>query len=489
MVGGPFALPLPVWRQATSAQRADSRKRKRREGTLPEDNSSQDDEPLTPSALPSDSINPRSHSPDTLRQFAVAGLSPDEEVPSKLYPRFPHRSLPSGWQTGEVPRRRRSRSRTSGVTSESEAEGAETDGETVRRLTKNGRGELMSSHADIFKHMSTLMAILHRCIHEGDMRRAKRAFGLLLGTRHVDVRLNDMWTLGTEILMRDGETNKRQQARSSEASTDHSHTDGDGPDAANGDARPPPPARWGSADNMQKVRDYIETLAQHHPYDVHFTRSVSAVDFWPALYNIEIYNVDAEHRRALHRLEDSAALEDEDDGNDEFDMPYDDQYPDGDGDGDYEARLERRSQQREAVRARKQCAARDEIQNETRVAAQQIAERMDNLMMAVPYTTHVELLRLRGMLSLFIGDLQLPTRLLHRCNLIGYTTSELRLTTLKERVRNQVQSQEDWEAVWRWESEVDKAKLQFEKLAEKGIRLEPWLAKYLEPDEDVDTSR
>ena len=46
-------------------------------------------------------------------------------------------------------------------------------------------------------------------------------------------------------------------------------------DGSNG--RPPLPARWGSADNIQKVRDYIETLAQHYPYDAQFTRSVSAI--------------------------------------------------------------------------------------------------------------------------------------------------------------------------------------------------------------------
>ncbi|KAF7524040.1 hypothetical protein G7054_g11552 [Neopestalotiopsis clavispora] len=506
MVSGPFALPLPIWRQATSAQRGLSRKRKRRGGDeQPEDHSSQDDEPSTPSALPSDSINPRSHSPNTLRQFAVAGLSPDEEVPSKLYPKFPHRSLPPGWQTGgETRSRRRSRSKTSGgATSESEADATDTEGETVRQRSARGSGggdgnDLVSSHADIFKHMSTMMTILHRCIHEGDMVRAKRAFGLLLGTRHVDVRLNNMWTLGTEILMRDGEEKKGPKLGSAKGDGDFSaaaadssrDNDDEDPDtAADGsNGRLPLPARWGSADNIQKVRDYIETLAQHYPYDAQFTRSVSAVDFWPALYNIEIYNVDAEHRRALHRLEESAALEDEDeDDNREIDMPDGDD--DDENDDDYEARLERRSQKREADRAQRRCAARDEIQNETRMAAQQIAERMDNLMMAAPYTTHVELLRLRGMLSLFIGDLQLPTRLLHRCNLIGYTTNELRLTTLKERVRNQVQSQEDWDAVWKWESEIDRAKLQFEKMAERGIPLEPWLAKYLEPDEDVDTSR
>lgn len=485
MVGGPFALPLPIWRQAVSAETAEGRKRKRKAEVQPDGHSSQEDEPPTPSAPSSDTINPLSHSPNTLRQFALAGLSPEEELPSRAHPNFPHRSLPPGWQPGDV-RSRRRRSRSAAATSESEAD-ADTDGEAAgvpSRRAQQRSGELLSSQADIFKHMSTMMAILHRCIHEGDMVRAKRAFRLLLGTRDVDIRLNDMWTMGAEILMRDGEskaTRKHQQPqgrRRGEGEED--------PEDPADDARPPP-SRWGSADNMEKVRDYLESLAQHYPYDIKFSRSINAVDFWPALYNIEIYNVDAEHRRALHRLEESAALEEEDDeGNDESHLSGSE---DDDGD-DYEARFQRRSERREEERAKRRWAAKDEISHETRIAAQQIAERMDNLMMAAPYTTHVELLRLRGMLSLFIGDLHLPNRLLRHNSVPGSATENgLGATTLKERLRNQPQSQEDREAVWRWESEVDKARQHFERMVEKGVKLEPWLEKYLDPDEDADISR
>ncbi|KAI4603732.1 hypothetical protein KJ359_003550 [Pestalotiopsis sp. 9143b] len=484
MVGGPFALPLPIWRQAVSVETAEGRKRKRKAEAQADDHSSQDDEPPTPSGQSSDTINPLSHSPNTLRQFSLAGLSPEEELPSKAHPNFPHRSLPPGWQTGDV-RHRRSRSRSAAATSESEAD-ADTDGEAAGASSRRAQrsGELLSSHADIFKHMSTMMAILHRCIHEGDMVRAKRAFRLLLGTRDVDIRLNDMWTLGAEILMRDGETTatKKQQQQGRRRGEEEEEEDPEDP----ADDTRPPPSRWGSADNMEKVRDYLETLAQHYPYDIKFNRSVNAVDFWPALYNIEIYNVDAEHRRALHRLEESAALEEEDGDNDQSHLPESDE----DNDHDYESRFQRRAEKREEERAKRRWAARDEISHETRIAAQHIAERMDNLMMAAPYTTHVELLRLRGMLSLFIGDLHLPSRLL-RISSVAESAAEngLGATTLKERLRNQPQSQEDREAVWRWESEVDKARQHFERMVEKGVRLEPWLEKYLDPDEDADISR
>ncbi|KAK6067011.1 hypothetical protein SCUP234_11848 [Seiridium cupressi] len=459
---GPFALPVPQWRLGSS-----SRKRKRHAETQSENSPSPEPEVVaSASHLPSDSINPRSHSPNTLRQFAIAGLSPGEEIPSKIHPTFPHRALPPKWQYGGVPSRR-SRSRLSATTS-----GSETDGDTDVESLKQRREEVLAGGSEKFRYMSTMMAILHRCIHENDMPRAKRAFGLLIRTPEVDMRINEMWTLGTEILMREGETRgQRHPSRDPAQMQDDLATDS-GEETM--DPRPPPP-RWGSADNMAKARDYLETLAQHHPYDHHYPRSISAVDFWPALYNIEIYNIDVEHRRALHRLEESDPVADDDNES----LPPASQ----DGSEDYDAQILRRHDDRAGAK----WAARDEIRHETQVAAQQIAERMDDLMQTVPYTTHIELLRLRGMLALFIGDLYLPARLLDSGDFAGSNIgNRLQELSLAANIRKYIQSQEDRDAVRRRNEEIEKSRGFFGRIVEKGGELEPWLSKFLDPDDNDD---
>lgn len=455
-----FALPVPSWRLGYQPK-----KRKRDADKHAEGSASPDPETAsTASHLPPGSINPRSHSPKTLRQFALAGLSPEEEIPSQTHPGFPHKPLPQDWQSGGT-RSRRSGSRTTSATSGSEGD-VDTDGESRRQKEE----EIPTNSSDRIKHMGTMVAILHRCIHEDDIPRAKRAFSLLIRTKDVDIRLNEMWTLGTEILMRDGEDKNRKDQPDVSQVPDNASEEGS-PTGSTA-ARPRPP-RWGSARNMEKVRDYLGTLAQHHPYDSHFPRSTSAVDFWPALYNIEIYNVDIECKLALHRLDESAALQ-------EDDMMLDPPLSQ-DGSDDCDAQVQHHHDDRTAM----QWAAKDEIRHTTQEAAQGIAERMDDLMQTVPYTTHVELLRLRGLLALYIGDLHLPSRLLDRSGVAGNKIGErLQRLSLAEHVYKSAQSQDERDAVrWR-EAEIEKARGFFERMVEKGGELDPWLLKFLDPDED-----
>ncbi|ORY58247.1 uncharacterized protein BCR38DRAFT_321086, partial [Pseudomassariella vexata] len=379
---------------------------------------------------PSYVINPRSHSPNTLRQFAVAGLSPEEDVPSKIYRHFPHQPLPDNYTTARDRRGRSRRDRMKSATSGSEAD-VDTDVDDGR--WSRAEQQLVKSYSHRMKHLNTMTAIMHRCLYDGDIERAKRAFGMLVRTKEVDIRLNNMWAVGSEILMRDGEE-KRHQSKGK----DVLHDDHDEQATEGASSKPPP--RWGSAENVETVKRYLEILIQQHPHDPHRPRLTSAVDFWPALFSIEIYSIDAEFKRALHRLDEQ--LDSTQDAESDTPLSYA-------GSDDFEMQSLRRDERRKSTK----WASKDEIRQDTREAAQQIATRMDQIMENAPYDRHLEILRLRGMVSLFIGDLHLPTRIVE-----------------KQGIEDKLQG---------LEYELDKARDFFRRILERKGRLEPWLMKFL----------
>ncbi|RYC54882.1 hypothetical protein CHU98_g11327, partial [Xylaria longipes] len=270
------------------------------------------------SRLPSETINPLSHSPDTLRQLAVAGLSPEDELPSRAHPGFPHKPLP-------VRRRRNGRTAPSRRVVASSDSGVETDSTVTSQRASRGKIDDVDDkhHSARMRHLNTMTAIMHRCLRDGDIARAKRALGLLMRTRDVDVRNDHLWVIGSEILMRDGEQQEEEEAivvpkrpsspRSVLSSSDtDSDSDSDIAEAGPGEAigeeegsakgSPQQPQRWGTAANLAQVKQYLETLIQHHPYDAYRPRLTSAIDFWPALFSIEVYNLDAEFQNSLHQI-------------------------------------------------------------------------------------------------------------------------------------------------------------------------------------------
>lgn len=176
---------------------------------------------------PSDQvINPLSHPPDTLRQFAVAGYPIEKPLPSKAYPGFPHRAA-RPQRTGESedededgneeaagPAFFRSRSASAASDADGEQEDDEdddedndgewrtTDGETTEAETDGGgakdhhgrgrtgkgkggggggRGETVDRQAQAYRaRVGWLTAAVRRSLAEGDVATARRAFGLLV---------------------------------------------------------------------------------------------------------------------------------------------------------------------------------------------------------------------------------------------------------------------------------------------------------------------
>ncbi|KAI1499344.1 hypothetical protein F5X99DRAFT_286005 [Biscogniauxia marginata] len=435
---GPFALSVPSYMLGVH-----TRKHTRRDESRHPSYSPSPPLPDTPSSnLPSDSINPLSHAPDTLRQFAVAGLSPEDELPSKLYPSFPHKPLPPEYPAGNI-RKRRS-------TNISRISAGESEVETDVTSVSNKREVTVQQHSARLKHVNTITAIMHRCLSNGDITRAKRAFGLLVQTKEIDIRLNNLWAVGSEILMRDGETAQSNiQA---------------------------PNSRWGSAANVEKVKDYFENLIQQHPYDPHRPHLTSAINFWPALFGIEVYNLNAEFQRASNELD--SEEEEADAGVD--DSPGQMAYS--------EEELDHRRQRREEARFESQWAAKNEIRQETQTAAQRIATRMDQLMEDAPYSTHRELLHLRGNISLFIADLYLPAQLVEKSDSILVERMEV-LSLRDGDLRAHLDGPDEHFALEKRKEEQEKARGFFQRILDTGGEIDGWIQRFMnEEDHEHDIS-
>ncbi|KAI1356890.1 hypothetical protein F5Y01DRAFT_7095 [Xylaria sp. FL0043] len=480
---GPFTLSVPGYRLGVHSRR----KGRHHDTTAQQDKEARSQSPsdvetqlLSSSRLPSESINPLSHSPDTLRQLTVAGLSPEDELPSRLHKGFPHKPLPIRSKNLRRRKGRDTRSQSSlyesdgGYTSNG---GSETDNTVTsqpqQRTRKTEDTVDATQHSARIQHLNTMTAIMHRCLRDGDIVRAKRAFGLLVRTKDVDVRIDNLWAIGSEILMRDGEEEKeeeaavnpklgkpslvssREKARADPSVPSDSNTDldtsfgettdeeeveiEDDDDTEDAKRNPPPPQRWGTAANAARVKVYLETLAQHHPYDAHRPGPASAVDFWPALFSIELYNLDAEFQEAAHQIyikcgfppsspssSPSSSRSVSPDG-ERMELDDDDYAMDMYGGNTTTSRGRRRRKagrgeygdNGEGVYDEDETSttrhkALSSLRASTQRGALEITARMDGILENPPYSTHAELLRLRGHASLFIADLYLPPRVTER---------------------------------------------------------------------------
>ncbi|KAL1879422.1 hypothetical protein VTK73DRAFT_6954 [Phialemonium thermophilum] len=378
------------------------------------------------SRLPSDSINPLSHRPSTLKQFAVAGLPETEDLPSHIVPGFPHKPFPKAQQLTSFPSGNRD---DEGNAAAADGEGEQDHSEGLHGVPESAVGQserrakgLLRERRLRDRKVGVVEAILHRSLAEGNISRAKAAFAQLLRAtvhgKRVDLRHGGCWALGAEILMRDGEgvTSTTEPSGSPPAmlGTEGEHED---------ELVLPAKKRWGAAANMPRLKAYLEDLIQLHPYDRNHPGSLSALDFWPVMLTSEIYNVYIEHKLALERLENGSDndnndaqaqdWEEDDSGNDAMDIDGDaslrtDYLPSKREVSHVDERHDsghpfRRHHSEPRLRERK-----DELRLRALEEMRDIVGRMDAVMENPPYSASIEMLRLRGMAALYMGDLVLP---------------------------------------------------------------------------------
>ncbi|EQB43955.1 hypothetical protein CGLO_17344 [Colletotrichum gloeosporioides Cg-14] len=381
------------------------------------------------SHLPSDSINPLSHTPFILSQLRLAGLAETDQPPSRDQPKFPHRA----WQDPDAPSKRGAAVAAVAEQLESDSdndEEVEHDVGSKRRPRK--KDEKRAKYSSEKSHFRPLIRAIYAFLDKGDVVNAKRAFGILVRSsvhgRPVDIRRNNYWALGAEILMREGGVAAPDEGKEAEAYP---------------------------AGNIPRVREYFQDLIQQYPYNFKWRRAVSAIDFWPALLSYEVYQVHTQHGASLRRLEKEAEDREDDSwqesslGDSQDEMMMDDpEYKDG------------ISRWQADSRGRRLRQARDQIRLRTLDGLREIAGRMDDLLEDRPYSTNPEILRLRGMVSLHIGDLLIPARVEDQ----GLMS----------------------EAKARREAERNNARSNFQKMVEHGGRADAFVQQMLAPGEEDD---
>ena len=225
------------------------------------------------------------------------------------------------------------------------------------------------------RHLDNLTAVLHTCMLRGDWERASRAWNLLIRTeiagRGIDIRRNGLWGIGAEVLMRQGiEQRREDRHRSPDTHDEEQHSSIDD-EASNIE-----PLQF-SDDGFKLAQEYYERLILQYPHTAYTQHFINATAFYPALFNIWIYEVQDRAKRARRKASK---------GNSSSSRSGDDSS----------SQLSFNEDQNLHIR---------QIRSQELEQALPIAQRMDDLLSSPPYDTVSSLLQLRGMVALWISDL------------------------------------------------------------------------------------
>lgn len=305
---------------------------------------SQSDMHATEPTISHGATNPYSRTPGQMLQFRLAGLNDTDADPSSMLPGFPHK-------------------RASKNATETSVEFDVEPGNGGSRESQKGSqsGPWHGSYRE--KQLHVLLQSIEQFLDRGDIANAAKIYAIVLRLRPsgqlIDIRHHDIWALGAEILMREGETPSQ---------------------GASGVLK-----RWGSAANMNKVKAYFETLIQRHPYNYKSPGRVCALDFNLAMLGCEVYNAFAEHRIGLKLLQSKNSEESGDDV---------------DTDGIKTAVVDQDA---------KLVQHKEKLRKVTLRTMVDITKRMDRLIQDQPYDKDDNFLSLRATASLYLADLLMPT--------------------------------------------------------------------------------
>jgi hypothetical protein len=259
------------------------------------------------------------------------------------------------------------------------------------------------------RHLDNITTILHRCMLKGDWERASRAWGLLarteIGGLGIDVRQHGRWGIGAEILMR------REKGKVPEQSAAARRASMDDTSSIHDEASDLPanrPAQQFADEGFKLAREYYERLVLQYPHTPHTQHTVNAKVFYPALFNIWVYEVQARYQHL--RSEASRARR-----SSSHSIASDDASEHAD-------------------------TASQDLANREIADALPIVERLDELLLSPPYDISEPLLRLRGMMGLWLSDLYRSSANAHRKRSDAYSSSpgyrneyEVRVATAQNR--------------------------------------------------------
>ncbi|CCU82990.1 hypothetical protein BGHDH14_bgh04080 [Blumeria hordei DH14] len=336
--------------------------------------------------------NPLSLNPDEVFQYRTAGLELNETLPAVN--QWPHRGFTEPMMLPVRPKKTKEASKVKNTETEV------CDDESLNMTAKakeNISASKISRESQLhIRHIKVLTAILHRCLQDGDIARASRAWGLLtrlqVSGQGIDLRSSGYWGIGAELLIRG-------------ASMPTSRINTSNPKTKNGQEAdvneitgkfPKIPSHRGLAEGLGRAIDFYERLIIEYPFKRQFLKSMSALNWWPIMAGCEIYKIQLEHTIAYEELERKDAIKAPHD-----DMDEDDILEDFSNSGDSEEISLESKQEHE-------WQARDRIRKISLHASENLATRLDERMVVPPFSESRDMLWLRGMLALYIGDLSVP---------------------------------------------------------------------------------
>ncbi|KAI9878325.1 MAG: hypothetical protein M1830_001224 [Pleopsidium flavum] len=381
-LGSLFSLPLNPSQHPLSLRASlyKPTKKRKREG---EDS---EDQPETSDAAPSQETSGKASSssaalsPDEKHQYLVAGQPFDEDLPGKHFPHAPSSSgVKEGLKEGQTADARLRKELAELSPPLYPPKGS--------LITPTSAEESQSGVGLRLRHLAVLTTILHRCLLESDFIRAGRAWGMLLRIEvhgwPIDLRAQGRWGIGAEILIRrDMQVAERRERRRSD--------DSSGDEDMEREEEEQSKVRF-SKEGFDKARMYYERLILQYPYRKTFPHAVSSLDFYPAMFGLWIYSIQEESRIAKADLRHPSA----DAGSEDEQQLYDDNAGQTHSPIQGEQRASQPYEQLEDLR-------KSELQQ-----AGLIATRLDELLLSPPYSDSHELLKLRGMIALWVGDLSI----------------------------------------------------------------------------------
>jgi len=372
-----FALPLAETSNATNSRLhlASPSHEKRRRLRTRHSSSDEDSASENGQLFLEPATNPLSLTPDEIAQYQLAGLKLNEDLPRVKD--FPHRGLVRRSVEKEEKRSRKGKEKEN-------INGVKTDGESLRKK----KGPALRS-----QHLSVLTAVLQKCLMDGDIPRATRAFAMLIRTQFgghaVDIRSSGYWGIGAELLVR---------------SINQTNTLADGAEDSDGNeqrVKISRKKRWGTKDGLAKAKDYYEWLILEYPYKRQWDSAVTAIDFWPAMLGCEIYGIQLEHTEDLQKIENE---EERDSDDEDGESEHEEASQDDTGDDEFATLQKRKVWRRHRLR-KKRWQQKEDVRRTALKASESLAARMDEMMNPPPFSDNHALLRLRGMVALYIADL------------------------------------------------------------------------------------
>ncbi|KAI4183340.1 MAG: hypothetical protein L6R41_005452 [Letrouitia leprolyta] len=225
------------------------------------------------------------------------------------------------------------------------------------------------------QHLNVLTSLLHRCILKKDYERASRAWGMLLrmevNGHPLDIRAQDRWGIGAELLLHGGTSLTNHLDPEESETRDQSERQ-----------------NHHSADSFQrglmKAKDYYERLILQFPFRKSAANSISSLTFYPVMFGIWIHSIQLRHRLTMQKALQKRLISPNLDSENSVDS--DDEY----------SHSSSTSRPTENLIARHQTIIQD---------ANEIVERLEELLISPPCSDHSGLWKIKGMLHLWIGQL------------------------------------------------------------------------------------